>query len=143
MVNEESDASRTAIIDCLISRLPAGPNVQTVVAAAVDTLSLGSTRSRDLQDYLVGNDDALISGKSDGPPSRIQLLILLSDAYPDHVVCARCVRCKRQTKLLRYLDGERACGTCYWKSRTCQCSTCGQTGIIAKRASVHTMLQPG
>lgn len=113
--------------------LPSTPQASMIVDAAVESLNLNTSRGHDLLRYLLENNDALVSGRSDGPMARIKLLSILSLALPEYVVAARCVRCGRQIQLIRRLDGSRCCNNCYAKSRICVCVRCGSEGIIGGR----------
>jgi len=121
------------IIQAVLTKLPDRPDVRGRVTVAVETLRLGPVGGRRLLEYLVGDEKALASGKSDGPPQRLRLIERLAPAFPDHVALARCVTCNRTGRLVRKLEGARTCNSCYAKSRRCSCIRCGNEGIIALR----------
>lgn len=128
----DSASQRAQVVDLVLSRLPESD--ATTVAQIVNQLPWGPARGPELLEHLHEHDDALVSGCSGGPTSALKLLEALAGAYPGLVARPRCVRCGREgMRLLRKLEGQRACDSCAAKSRTCVCVRCGREGIIALR----------
>lgn len=128
---ETRDALRSEVLQRILARLPSDADVDGQVTAVVDGLQLGAAGASSLAQYLRRNDDALVSGRSDGPPQRLRLLQQLAPLLPGQVRPAQCVGCAKTGQLVRRLHGQRACGSCYARSRRCLCVRCGQDGIIA------------
>ncbi len=105
------------VVDFIVRQLGL-PEAEHVVSTAVDRLALMPKRLRDLEDYLIAHPDALVSGRSDGPVSRLRLLDVLVESFPEQVVRARCAQCGRQTLVNRRGPGEgRICVSCYAANR--------------------------
>lgn len=128
---ETPDALRSEILRRILAWLPSDANVDGKVTAVLDGLQLGPAGASSLMEYLRDNDEALVSGRSDGPPQRLRLLEQLDLLFPGQVRPAQCVGCGRTGRLVRRLNGQRACGSCYARSRRCLCVRCGQDGILA------------
>ncbi len=97
-----------------VSELLGEPGVRGTVAEVITALNLYPKAQTTLLQYCECNPDALVSGRSDGPASRLHLLNALADSYPELVVPAKCSDCGRQVRLNRWgSDGSRICTTCY------------------------------
>jgi hypothetical protein len=114
------------LVDVLLDQLPGAD--RAILSDIVNGLALNNVSARTLADFLKEHRDALRSGRSDGPASRLRLLDRLGEAFPDQVERARCVRCGRTGLLNRRMDGQRGCGACYSKSHARPCVRCGQLG---------------
>jgi hypothetical protein len=69
IVNLEDQINRA-----VLKQLPDRPDPRKKVSAAVQSLQLGPVGGRQLLKYLHGDEHALGSGKSDGPPQRLRLI---------------------------------------------------------------------
>ena len=124
-----------------VCRLMGDPDAVKSVTATVDALNLYPKTQVKLLNYLDDNADALVSGRSDGPASRLLLLRALTARYPGRVVAARCSQCGRQVPLNRWgADGERICGTCYLANRLVPCGRCGHVKPVAGRHSTDGLV---
>jgi len=85
-----------------VCRLMGDPDAVKSVTATVDALNLYPKTQVKLLNYLDDNADALVSGRSDGPASRLLLLRALTARYPGRVVAPRCSQCGRQVPLNRW-----------------------------------------
>lgn len=124
-----------------VCRLMGDHDALASVTEIVVALNLYPKTQVKLRRYLDDNADALVSGRSDGPASRLILLSALSDRYPDLVVAARCSRCSRQVRLNRWgVDGQRVCGTCYAANRLVPCGRCGRVKPVGGRHSTDGLV---
>jgi len=131
------------VVDFIVRQLGL-PEAEHVVSTAVDRLALMPKRLRDLEDYLIAHPDALVSGRSDGPVSRLRLLDVLVESFPEQVVRARCAQCGRQTLVNRRGPGEgRICVSCYAANRIAACGRCGRTRTVGGRHSEFGLVCPG
>lgn len=121
------------IIDLVLGGLPAGAMDRAELTSIIDGLKVGPAASRALMTYLETEPDALSSGRSDGPPSRLRLLEQLAARLPGLVEPARCVSCQRQVPLYRKMGTYRCCTTCWAKANTETCVRCGEDRSVAKR----------
>ena len=101
------------LVDLLVKRLAGTDRDRVLVAGIVEELALNNGSARKLIGYIEDHRDALMSGRSDGPASRLRLLDRLADVFPGRVERARCVRCGRSGLLNHRLDGQRGCSVWY------------------------------
>lgn len=114
-----------------------------VVDGVVAELNLYPKFQHTLLEYMDNDPEALVSGRSDGPASRLQLLDALAVIYPGVVVRASCASCGRQVHLNRWgADGSRVCGTCYVNNRLVVCARCGRERPVGGRHSIHGLVCP-
>lgn len=114
-----------------------------VVDSILTTLNFYPKSQQALLEHLDSNPDALVSGRSDGPASRLKLIDLLAERYPQLVVRPQCSSCGRATLLNRWgSDGNRICGSCYVASRLVTCGLCGLTKPVGGRHSEHGIVCP-
>lgn len=124
-----------------ICQLIVASDDRDAVAGIVAALDLYPKFQVNLLEYLESNPDAFVSGRSDGPASRLELLDALADRYPGHVVPARCFSCGRQVRLNRWgPGGNRICGTCYVAERVMTCGLCGRDRPVGGHHSVHGLV---
>lgn len=133
--NEASDRHdvTVGIIDLVLAALPPGAMDRADLSSIIDGLKIGPAASRALMAYLETEPDALTSGRSDGPPSRLRLLEQLAERLPGLVEPGRCLSCQRQVPLYRKMGADRCCTTCWAKANTATCVRCGEDRSVAER----------
>lgn len=124
-----------------ICRLLDNPDVRDSVAEILGGLNLYPKVQAKLLSYLDSHPDALVSGRSDGPASRLRLLKALAETHPGLVVPAKCSGCGRQVVLNRWgANGDRVCGTCYLANRLVPCGRCGRIRPVGGRHSTDGLV---
>lgn len=122
-----------AVVSFLDEQLSDSAHDPGSLDSIVEELGLGATRMEHLRDYFIEHPDGLISGRSDGPASRIYLLNVLADRYPQ-VSLPRCGGCGRTVALpKRGKDGQRRCSVCYARMHVEKCVICGRDQPVARR----------
>ncbi len=118
------------VVDLLVDLMPDGELHRKRIARIVAGLGLNSARARVLRDYLRENRDTLTFTRSDGPQARMQLLDALAGSFPNDVRRAHCVRCGRPGRLIRRMEDQRCCGTCYARESVKLCVRWAEPTVV-------------
>ena len=126
-----ADAAVAQLVELLATILPAAPAKE--LAAVVEQVAPSGTKAQRLLAHLRDVPDALVSGRSDAPPTVIHLAHALAAAGTAGVVAPRCADCDRVAALDHVVDGGRICSTCAHRRTAQPCSRCGKTATVSAR----------